>query len=236
MSDFRPVFFFFFIGINRTGKSVTAQTYANLWSISNPQGVVAGYDPQHRFEDLIDQRYTLSAGEKGWWFGTKERAALGRRPLCELRNALVICDDMRGLNQHNQTIPDLVRLMEFRAEYSIDVIMIVHQPGFVLTMLSGYVSRWFIFYTKGKDDKFEDKIDTYEECVMASEIMKAYVKQYPSVIEDPGQFYDDTNHGKHRFPHIMVDTDTRTLIPQNINGAWLESQIEAIKLNPPKLK
>lgn len=235
MSEHRPVFFFFFIGINRTGKSVTAQTYASLWSISNPNGVIGGYDPQGRFKEMSDPRYVISAGEKGWWFGTKERAALGRRPLCELRNALIICDDMRGLNKHNQTIFDLDRLMEFRAEYCIDIIMIVHQPGHILSSLSGYVSRWFIFYTKGKDDKFESKIDTYQECVMASEIMKAYVKKYPSVIEDPDQFYDTTNHGKHRFPHIMIDTDTRTVVPQNINGQWLEAQIEQIKANPPKL-
>ncbi len=234
MSDTRPVFFFFFIGINRTGKSVTAQTFANLWANSNPGNVVAGYDPQHRFTHLIDKRYLLSPGETGWWFGTKEREKLGRRPLCELRNALILVDDMRGLNPHATTTPDLIRLMEFRAEYGLDIIMVVHQPGFVLTMLSGYVSRWFIFYTKGKGDKFEDKIDTYEECVMASDIMKEYVKEFPSVIEDPDQFYDSSNNGEHTFPHIMVDTDTRSLMPQNINGEWLQGTLDKFKLNPPK--
>lgn len=234
MADTRPVFFFFFIGINRTGKSVTAQTYAILWSINSPGNIIGGYDPQGRFKNLMDQRYRISPGEKGWWFGTKERTALGRRPLCELRNALIICDDMRGMNKHNQTIFDLDRLMEFRAEYSLDIIMIVHQPGHVLTILSGFVSRWFIFYTKGKDDKFEDKIDTFEECQMAADIMKEYVKRFPSIIEDPDQFYDNTNNGEHTFPHIVVDTDNRSLTPQNINGEWLSTQIEVYKKSPPK--
>ncbi len=80
---------------------------------------------------------------------------------------------------------------------------------------------WYIFYTKGKNAKFEDKIENYEECIAAAQIMKDYVKEFPSIIEDSGQFYDSTNYGKHTFPHVIVDTNTGRLKPQNINKAWL---------------
>ena len=218
----RPVILYLFIGHNRTGKSVTAQMYGNKWRVNNPNGIIAGYDPQHRFKHLIDPRYRLSMNEKGWWSGTKERAAQGRRPLCELRNALVICDDMRGLNQSNHTMSDFVRLMEFRAEYSIDIILIVHKPKFILEGISGYFSHIFIFYIKARVEEFETKVDDVLECQKSAELLKNYVKAFPSILEDPGQFYDKSGHGKHQFPHIVLDTNTGKLTPQNIYRPWLE--------------
>lgn len=234
-TDFdREIFVWAFIGTNRTGKSATAAVFGNIWANANPGCIVAGYDPQHRFKHLIDPRYRLSMGERGWWEGTEERRKMGRRPICELRNALMIWDDMRGLNKNNQTMDDIMRFMEFRAEYGIDLILIVHQPQVILSAISAYVSRWYIYYTKGKNSKFEDKIDNYEECVLAAQIMKDYVADYPSVMSHHKQFFDTTNQGKHRFPHIIVDTDTATIIPQNINQGWLAKRLEHYKANPPK--
>jgi len=222
----RPVFFFMFIGYNRTGKSVTAQNYANKWKIANPEGAIAGYDPQNRFKHLIDPEYKLSMNEKGWWSGSQERRKLNRRPLNELRNALFIADDMKGLNSSHHTMNDIYRLMEFRAEYSIDIIMIVHSPALILQGVSMYVSHWYIYHTKGKKAKFEDKIENYEECMMAAQVMKDYVRDYPSILENPGQFYDNSGKGMHRFPHIIVDTNTGRLKPQFIHEQWLTENLK----------
>jgi len=227
----RPVFFFMFIGYNRTGKSVTAQQYANEWRMTNPDGIIGGYDPQHRFKHLIDPSYKLYGGDRGWWDGDKKYNATGRKPFHNLRNALVIIDDMKGLNPGVQTIHDLLRLMEFRAEYSIDVIMIVHSPGLILEGLSIYVSHWFIYLTKGRKAKFEDKIENFEECMIAAELMKQYGQQFPSILENPGQFYDSSGNGKHRFPHIVIDTTTGKLKPQNINREWAETKLKVLTSN-----
>lgn len=234
MADYRSVHFYMFIGYNRTGKSVTAQQLANNWRINNPNGIIAGYDPQHRFKHLIDPNYKIYGGETGWWKGDKNYIKTGRKPLNQLRNALFIADDMKGLNPSHFTSYDLMRLMEFRAEYGIDVIMIVHSPGLILEGLSIYVSHWFIYLTKGRKAKFEDKIENYEECMLAAEIMKAYGKDFPSILENPGQFYDNSGKGKHTFPHIIIDTTTGKLKPKNINREWAEKKLIELTSNNKK--
>jgi len=227
MQGERPVIFFLYVGYNRTGKSVTAQQFANEWRMNNPGGIISGYDPQHRFKHLIDPKYKLGLNEKGWWSGTKERAQQGRRPIADLRNALFIADDMRGLNQSNHTMSDFIRLMEFRAEYSIDIIVIVHKPKAIIEGLNGYFSHIFIFYMKARNEEFEKKVDDVAECMQAAQALKDYVKEFPSVITHPEQFYDNSGSGNHRFPHIVIDTSTGRLIPQNINQEWLTNNLKS---------
>lgn len=217
----RSNFFNMYIGYNRTGKSVTAQSYANLWRISNPDGIIAGFDPQRRFDHLIDPQYKIQAGEKGWWAG-HDRLKIGKRPIHEIRNALFIADDYRGMNRSHITSEDLYALMEFRAEYNVDIIMVCHSPALVIEGLMPYISHYYIFYTKGRKAKFEEKIENYIECQTAAEMMKGYIGEHPDFIKNPGQFYDSTMHGKHRFPHIIVDSATGQLITQNVDKEWLK--------------
>ena len=66
-----------YIGYNRTGKSMTAQAFANEWRINNPKRTIAGFDPLGRFQHLIDPKFAIKADETGWWFGTKERKQNG---------------------------------------------------------------------------------------------------------------------------------------------------------------
>ncbi len=219
------VFFYMFIGYNRTGKSITAQQFANEWRMANPDGIVAGYDPQHRFKHLMDPQYRIYGGEKGWWRGDKAYRKTGRKPLKDLRNALVIIDDMRGLNPSFTTSPDLSRLMEFRAEYMIDIIMIVHSPGLILEGISMYVSHWFIYYTKGRQAKFEDKMENHKEYVLAAMLLKKYAHDFQKKKKNPKQFYDSSGNGNHTFPHVVVDTTTGTLTPRNINREWAEKAL-----------
>ncbi len=231
LAKIRAVFFFMFIGYNRTGKSVTAQQLANEWRMANPHGIIAGYDPQHRFKHLIDPNYKLYAGEDGWWYGKGEYAKSGRQSLSKLRNALVVIDDMRGLNPSHNTSKDLGRLMEFRAEYSIDIIMIVHSPGLILEGISTFVSHWYIYLTKGRKAKFEDKIENFEECQLAADLMRRYGEDFPSILEDPEQFYDESGKGNHTFPHIVIDTTTGRMKPQNVNQEWAEKTLIELSNN-----
>ncbi|MBN4061686.1 hypothetical protein JYU20_00630 [Bacteroidales bacterium AH-315-I05] len=211
--DYRPVFFRNFIGYNRTGKTSIAQYYANLWRINNPEGTIVGYDPQRRFQHLIDPKYRIKAGEKKWW-----------KKIEHLRNALFIGDDYRGINRPNTTSDDFYALCEFRAEYGIDIILVCHSPALVLAGLTTYISHYHIFYTKGIDAKFESRMDNYFECQAANQIMRDYKDAYPEIVEAPKQFYDEVTF-KHRFPHVIVDTNApssqKMLIPQNMNPQWL---------------
>ena len=208
-----------YIGYNRTGKSSVAQAFANLWRMEHPLAPIGGFDPQGRFRHLINPEYRIVTGEKGWWYGTPKREEEGRRPLDEMRNALFIADDYRGMNRQNTTSDDLYALMEFRAEYNIDIITVVHSPGLLLEGTTMYISHYYIFYTKGRKAKFEDKIETFEECTLAAEIVKAYVMEHPEIIKNHGDYWDEM--GNHRFPHVIVDTTTNELITQNIDEEWL---------------
>lgn len=227
MDHTRDNFFNMYIGYNRTGKSVTAKQYAYLWRMNNPDGIIAGFDPQRRFQSLIDPKYSIQAGEKFWWFGHDRKGRptrpKGKRPLKELRNALVIMDDYRGMNRPSTTSDDLYALMEFRAEYNIDIIMVCHSPALVLEGLTMYISHYYIFYTKGKDAKFEEKIENYEECTAAANMMKAYIGDKPEIIKDHGNYYDTSGKGNHQFPHVIVDTTTGELITQKIDKEWFEA-------------
>lgn len=211
-----------FIGYNRTGKSSVALTHAHLWLLNNPGGIIGGYDPQRRFRHLMDPRFLIQAGERDWWDNKKgERKKSKKLPLNQLRNALLVFDDYRGINRANTMFPELYALMEFRAEYNIDLIFVCHSPALVLEGLAPYISHYYIFYTKGRQAKFEDKIENYEECTAAAEIMKKYIADYPVLIENPKQFYKPDT-GMHLFPHIVVDTATGTLTPINLNTEWLK--------------
>lgn len=213
--DERNVFFNMFIGYNRTGKSSVAQYYANAWRINNLGGTVIGYDPQRRFAHLIKPEYRIMAGEKKWWNKIKH-----------LRNCLFIADDYRGINRSETTSEDFYALCEFRAEYGIDIILICHSPHRVLEGLTTYISHYYIFYTKGKDARFEAKMENYYECQTANQIMRDYVKEYPDVITNPKQFYDQETF-RHKFPHVVVDTTAfepkKMLIPQNLNTQWIKA-------------
>jgi len=222
-----------FIGYNSTGKSSVARMFANLYHQNNPQNTIAGYDPQNRFKDLLNPKYKLSMEEKGWWMGTDDRKKEGRYPLRILRNALFVGDDYRGINRAWTMSKDLAYLMEFRMEYGIDSLMVCHSPALVLEGLTPYISHYHIFYTKGKEDKFEAKMENYVECQRANELIKEYVrwllkeKNNNIVVKrddkgGPGQFYDEKN-GKHTFPHIVVDTTTSELLPMNLDPEWLRA-------------
>lgn len=218
-----------YIGYNRTGKSSVALLHAHLWVLNNPGGIVAGYDPQRRFRHLMDPRFTIMAGERDWFLDKKkERIKDKKLPLNRLRNALLIFDDYRGINRPATTFPELYALMEFRAEYNLDIIFVCHSPALVLEGLAPYISHYYIFYTKGRNAKFEDKIENYEECTAASDIIKKYIHDNPDFIKNPGQFYDEKT-GLHKFPHIIVDTATGELIPQNIDKKWLKENWKSMQ-------
>ena len=132
---------------------------------------------------------------------------------------------MLGLNQSNHTMSDLIRLMEFRAAYNIDIIMVVHKPKAILEGISGYFSHIYIFYIKSRLEDFEKKVDDYEECKTAGQFLKDYVRAFPSIIEESSQFYDNSGQGDHRFPHVIVDTTTGRLTPQFIDEEWMKNKL-----------
>jgi len=143
-----------------------------------------------------------------------------------MRNGLFVADDYRGLHRQNVTGDDMYALMEFRAEYGIDIIMVCHGPSAILEGLGMYISHFYIFYTMGRDEKWDGKVDIAEHCTRANDLIKEYVKYLRDykkidIIKNPEICYNNVTF-EHTFPHIIVERHTGNLIPQHIDNEWLQ--------------
>jgi len=198
-SEDRTNFLFCFIGTNRTGKSATAQSLAMDWKSSRPNGIIVAHDPQRRFVDIADG--FLTPDDEDW----AERC-------CTLRNALVILDDIRLIHESDRASKGLMKLLYHRADYNIDIIYIVHNPGLVINALAHFTSNYFIFMTNIQEGAFKKKIPNYSLCMAASEKVNKYVSIF--------------GRGKYpKFPYVMVDIEKQRLIAVN-----MERDLTKVKL------
>lgn len=171
-----------FIGTNRTGKSVVANGYAELWRQNNPDGTIVAFDPQKRFKDVTD--WEIMPDDNNDWV----------QDLLKLRNALVILDDYKIIHPSNQPAKGLQKLLLHRADYNIDIIYICHNPSLILNLLTYFTSHYFLFYTEAMDGSFQKKIMNYKLCTNGQRIINKYVKAY--------------GRGTYpSFPHVIVDTE-----------------------------
>ena len=177
----RKNFFGMFIGGNRTGKSSMAKIYAEKYKAYNPENEIVAFDPQRKFNDIADD--FIFATDKHW-----------EQEIVTKRNCLIVFDDYKLINMQNQPAKALIQLMNFRAEWNVDLIFVTHSPNLVLTYLAYYITHYYIFYTQTQKDSFENKIPNYETCIRASRYINAYVREYGR-----GAWPN--------FPHVVVDDE-----------------------------
>lgn len=181
----RVVFLWGFIGTNRTGKSVIARRCAEIWKKSRPDGMIVGFDPQKRFVGLLDGE--IDPEDPDWCV-----------KLHELRDALIILDDYRLINEKPTPVEGLAKLMYHRADWGIDIIYICHNPSLILNLLTYFTSHYFLFYTESMDGSFQKKIMNYKLCITGQRLINKHVKTY--------------GRGEYPyFPYVMVDTENRQL-------------------------
>jgi len=188
--EVRDNFLYGYIGTNRTGKTSLARKAAENWIANNPDGIVAGFDPQRKFGDLLN--IVIKPSDKEY-----------PEKILKLRNALLILDDYRALHPQSKAEPWVLDLMISRADYNIDIIYIIHNPKLVLETLTYYTTHYFIFYTESRLGSWQEKIPNYILCQTASMWINKHVS-----IEGKGQYPN--------FPHIIVDCLNQKLIGQNI--------------------
>jgi hypothetical protein len=186
----RKNFFGIFIGTNRTGKSQTAKMYAEKWKRHNPNGKIIAFDPQDSFQDIADEII---------YFGQPDLAEV----ICGARNALIVLDDYKLIHQKYTAERWLTELMNFRAKWNVDIIMVTHSPALVLTYLTYYITHYYIFRTQTQKDSFQKKIPNYELCTKANLYINAYNKLF-----DGGSWPN--------FAHIVVTNENDDLLLQNI--------------------
>ncbi len=174
-----------FIGTNRTGKSVIARMYAEIWRRANPEGIIVSFDPQKRFKGLSD--WEIEADDDDWV-----------SKLLELRNALIILDDYKIIHEKNIPMKGLGKLLAHRADYNLDIIYICHNPSLIVNLLTFYTSHYFLFYTEAMDGSFQKKIMNYKLCINGQRLINKYVRTF--------------GRGAYpKFPHVIVDTEAAEL-------------------------
>lgn len=189
--DGRTNFCFGFIGTNRTGKSSVAKFIAQQWKDANPDQIVVSHDPQDNFIEESD--YFITPGDDEW--------AL---KCLRLRNALIILDDVRLINDKNTAVKGLQELLYYRAKYNLDIIHICHNPSLLLNILAYFTSHYYIFYTNAQEGSFKKKIPNYSLCEAASSRVNKYVSLFGR-----GKYPD--------FPYIIVDCENQNLKAINMN-------------------
>lgn len=189
----RDNFFYCFIGGNRTGKSVTARKHIIAWRQANPGRLVVGYDPQHRFDGLID--VYINPEDEEW--------AL---KLHRFRNALIVIDEFKQLNESATPVKGLRTLFAQRCDWNLDIVTIFHNPAVVLNAITDFATHYFIFMTNTKEGSFKDKIPNYLLCVIASKEVNKHVSIFGKGT------YPECN-----FPHIVVDCEQQKLRAYNMS-------------------
>lgn len=187
MNNERDNFLYCFIGTNRCGKSLTARKHIIAWKQANPGRLVIGYDPQKRFRDLLD---VLIDPEDSEWCLKLHR----------FRNALIVIDEFRQLNEHGLPVKGLRTLLTQRCDWNLDIITIFHNPSLVINAISDVATHYFIFLTHTKEGAFQAKIPNYVLCIIASKEVNRYVS-----------IFGRGTYPECDFPHIIVDGEKQKL-------------------------
>ncbi len=180
-----------FMGTNRTGKSVTARKIADWWKEANPGEDIMAFDPQNRFKGVANK--FISIEDTQWPYKAMK-----------LKNALLILDDYRLINEGDRPIKGFRALMTVREDQNIDIIYICHNPMLILEMLTYFTTHYYMFYSLSKEGQFKYRMPNYELSNEASEMINAYVRKY--------------GRGKYpNFPFVIVDTEAQDLKLQNMS-------------------
>lgn len=184
------------IGHNNTGKTVLSTQMAedfnkrregvNLRNYPPNYYKLAVYDVQSRFTDYLKNGdISINSSDKEW-----------AKKLLGLRKSLVILDDYKVLVPNDQMDKSFLDLLQYRAEYGIDIILITHNPKLVLERLSYYVDTYCLFYTAGNSNTFKGRLSGSERLIELKKMIDKEYKKYSR--EEYGKLYPN-------FPFIFYN-------------------------------
>ena len=165
------------LGHNNTGKSVTTQNIIESFNKerdnlakNHPVNYyrLATFDVQGRFNNLKRKNDVAILPTNDDWC----------KQLLKLRCSLIVLDDYRILMDSDRMESDFLNLLQYRAEYGIDIIIITHNPSLLHERLTYYLNRYLLFYTTGKPESFKSKIPDYETLIKCKTEIDDYYKKY----------------------------------------------------------
>lgn len=204
MREKRTNFIFGFVGVNKTGKTSTAVDIAKRWKQKNPNGRVWGYDWQKVFVDsdkkIIDKYLDVDSDDWG-------------NDCCQLRNGLLILDELKLLLPYPQHTPKSVtKLLNNCFYWNIDIIYCVHNPSVIPEVFSFFTTHLFIFLTFAKEGGFNKKTPN---SFLSNEAAKK-VSDYVS-LHGRGKHIKDPLYKGEGFPHAVVSNEEQKIFYVNMN-------------------
>lgn len=222
------------VGVNKTGKSSVFREIVEGWRStripnlhSDVKYQIVGYDPQNIFgeqrnekgiivkQNLIDLHIELD--DPDW--------ALR---LCELRNTLVILDEIKDLlEQKSYRTPK--GLGRFFTQYwfnNVDILWTVHNPLRAPDCATSYTTHYYMFLTFAQEGSFKKTMPNYSLVKVASNEVNQYVKKHGR-----GKHVLDPDYDGQGFPHIIVNCEKQTLQAINMEKEVSNEIRDFIPLN-----
>jgi len=220
MKEKRDNFVEFWIGHNRTGKSVNLREQAIAYKKKHPKKKIIAFDPQNRFKDIADEFIF----DENW-----EQYLVAKGNGLTISDTYFILDDYRALMEKDTTPKPFVRMLMQRNEYGLDFSLVCHNPKFILERVSYYTTHVNLFYSSGGDESFKSsgKIMNIETIMQCRKVINTYVTEY-----DKGEHKSVSKSGKNTFPFIRLDFEEEKLSLLNMPHAIVNGK--EIKIKPKK--
>ena len=224
-----------FIGVNKTGKSSTARDIAEGWRSTRIPNVnsdvtyqVVGYDPQNIFGKQIDETgKVIREGLIDLYLELDDPDWALR--CCEMRNCLVILDEIKDLleSTSGRSPKGLLRFFSQCFFNNVDIMWMVHNPILAPNAATSYTTHYYIFLTFATEGSFKKKIPNYSLCTVACNEVNNYVAKYGT----RGKHRLDPDYNGQGFPHVIVDTEKQTLQAINMDKEISSEIRDFIPLN-----
>jgi len=195
------------IGVNKTGKSSTMRDFAESWRnsrIPNEGGVqyqIVANDPQNIFGKQVDNTGKVIKENLVDLYLDLEDPDWALR-CCELRNSLLLLDEIRQLMPYGRAPKGMLRLFSQCFFNNVDILWAVHNPSLAPDAATAYTTHYFIFLTFATEGSFKKKIPNYTLCQVACKEVNEYVRKHGR-----GKHKLDPDYEGQGFPHIIVNCE-----------------------------
>lgn len=193
-----------FIGVNKTGKSSTQKTVAQIWRDTHPSSMeIHGFDYQNVFGSLIPKKnYIDIHNNKNWALDC-----------CKLRDCLLLLDEIKmGWKSAQHPPQGLDTLFSQCFYWNVSIMWSCHNPIQVPEVCTNHTTIYHLFLTYFKKRQFEIKIPNAWICIAAANQVKKYVKQHGR-----GHHKLDPNYRGQGFPYMIVNMQNQTTKAVNMH-------------------
>ena len=155
------------IGTNNTGKSAITELLVQQYNkkrdlleskneYPDNYNKLIIYDPQRRFKKYLRKGdHIIDLTDENW-----------ADDILKYRSSMVVLDDYKELLDGDTMPKPLLRLVSGRAEFGIDLILVMWHPMLIIPRLAMFITKFFILKVNSKPKEFTARIQGNEELVL----------------------------------------------------------------------